>query len=171
MKTSLNSWALYLLFIVVQLILTNYLHLSQFVMLTILPAVIMCLPATFSTTLVMIIAFATGLSVDFFAEGVIGINTVALLPVAALRNTFVGLVVGGDFVERGSDFNFKKNGPAQVTMIVLMPLILFLFVYIAFDGAGMRPFWFNVARFAASLAVDLLLCLMVVKTLNPDDRR
>lgn len=171
MKVSLNSWALYILFVVVQIVMTNYLHLSQFVTLSILPAVIMCLPVTFSPWLVMIVAFATGISVDLLAEGVVGLNCVALLPVAALRDVFIGLVVGSDTVERGSDFNFKKNGPAKVIMVTLMPLVLFLLIYIAADGAGMRPFWFNTARFFASLVVDLILCLMVVKTLNPDDRR
>lgn len=171
MKTNVNSWALYLLFMAVQLVMTNYLHLSQFVTLTILPALIMCLPLSFSTWLALIFAFVTGISIDFFAEGVIGLNTVALLPVAAFRIPIISLVVGSDAIERGMDFNFKKNGPAKVTMLMLIPLVGFLIIYIACDGAGMRPLWFNCARFAASLAVDLFLCLMAVKALNPDDRR
>lgn len=171
MKTNVNSWALYLLFMAVQLVMTNYLHLSQFVTLSILPALIMCLPLSFAPWVAMLFAFATGLTVDFFAEGVIGLNTVALLPVAALRLPVISLMIGSDAIERGMDFNFKKNGPAKVTMVTFIPLFVFLFIYIAADGAGMRPFWFNCARFAASLAVDLFLCLMVVKTLNPDDRR
>jgi len=171
MKANVNSWALYLLFIVVELIMLNYLHLSQFVTMTILPALVLCLPMTMPLWLVMVVSFATGLSVDLLAEGVIGLNCVALLPVAALRNIIVGLVIGNDTVERGLDFNFKKNGTSKMITATLISLAIFLIIYIAADGAGMRPFWFNVCRFLASLAVDLVLCLMTVKALNPDDRR
>ena len=171
MKTNVNSWALFLLLIIVQLVMTNYLPLSQFVTLSLLPALIMCLPMTMPTFLLMVVAFATGMTVDFLAEGVVGLNTLALVPVAAMRNFVVGIVAGQDTVERGADFNFKKNGPVKVATIVAIPLAVFLLIFIAADGAGMRPFWFNLVRFTASLLVDLAIGMGVVKLLNPDDRR
>lgn len=171
MKTNVTSWALFFCLLVVQLMVTNYVHLSQFVVISILPALIMCLPMSLSSVWVMLIAFATGLSVDLLAEGVVGLNALALVPVAAARKLVVGAICGNDVVERGSDFNFKKNGVAKVSVIILLPLMLYLLIYIAADGAGMRPFWFNAGRFIASTLCDLVLCMLAVKALNPDDRR
>jgi len=171
MKSTVNSWSLFIVFVALQMVMTNWFHVSQFVTLTILPAAIMCLPLSISTLVAMLIAFATGLSVDLLAEGVVGLNALALVPVAAMRKPLVSLIIGGDAVERAIDFNFRKNGFTKVTIVILIPLIIFLLIYIIADGAGVRPFWFNLGRFIASLACDLVLCLLVTNTLNPEDRR
>jgi len=171
MKSNVNTWSLFFCLLVVQLVMTNYVHMSQFVILSIMPALIMCLPLSIPTLWVMVIAFATGLSVDLLAEGVVGLNALALVPVAAARNFIISIICGNEVVERASDFNFKKNGVAKVAMVILLPLAMFLMIYIMADGAGMRPFWFNLCRFLASLICDIVLCLLTVKALNPDDRR
>lgn len=171
MKISANSFLTYLVFVVLQLVMTNYFHLSQFVTLTILPALVLCLPLEIGTFWAMIIAFATGFSVDLLAEGVVGLNTFALVPVAFLRKTIISAVLGEDIVNRHGEFTFRKHGVMKTTAITAMGLILFLIFFIGADGAGMRPFWFNLVRFLASTICSLILCLGVVKTLNTDERR
>ena len=59
----------YVLMTVAQMILSNYCHFTPYVMLTILPAMILCLPTKVNTLEAMLIAFATGLAVDWLAEG------------------------------------------------------------------------------------------------------
>ena len=48
---------------------------------------------------------------------------------------------------------------------------IFLLIYIVADGAGTRPFWFNAARFGASLAAGYVLAMTVAKVLLPEDRK
>ncbi|MBQ1750806.1 MAG: hypothetical protein II130_07440 [Bacteroidales bacterium] len=161
----------YLLLVVVQILLCNYFHVTPYITLSILPIMILCLPLKISTVAAMIIAFVTGLSVDFLAEGLIGINALALVPVAYVRKSLIGFVFGEDLISRGEDFSIRKNGLGEVSMAILLVQSLFLIIYIAADGAGTRPFWFNAARFGASLAAGYLVALLLVDTLVPDSRK
>jgi len=161
----------YLLLVVVQILLCNYFHVTPYITLSILPIMILCLPLKVSTVAAMIIAFVTGLSVDFLAEGLIGINALALVPVAYVRKSLIGFVFGEDLISRGEDFSIRKNGLGEVSMAILLVQSLFLIIYIAADGAGTRPFWFNAARFGASLAAGYLVALLLVDTLVPDSRK
>lgn len=161
----------YLLLVVVQILLCNYFHVTPYITLSILPIMILCLPLKISTVAAMIIAFVTGLSVDFLAEGLIGINALALVPVAYVRKSLIGFVFGEDLISRGEDFSIRKNGLGEVSIAILLVQSLFLIIYIAADGAGTRPFWFNAARFGASLAAGYLVALLLVDTLVPDSRK
>ena len=161
----------YLLLVVVQILLCNYFHVTPYITLSILPIMILCLPLKISTVAAMIIAFVTGLSVDFLAEGLIGINALALVPVAYVRKSIIGFVFGEDLISRGEDFSIRKNGLGEVSMAILLVQSLFLLIYIIADGAGTRPFWFNAARFGASLAAGYLVALLLVDTLVPDSRK
>ena len=171
MKSNVNSWGLFICLLAVQLVISNYVNLSPFIALTILPAMIMCTPMSMPTIWVMVIAFLAGITTDLLSAGPIGLNAAALVPVAALRNFIVTHVCGNEVVERGSDFNFKKYGALKVSTVTLLPLALFLAIFIIADAAGTRPFWFNLCRFLCSVLCDLVLCLLTVRVLNPNDRR
>ena len=84
----------FILFVVAQMLLTNYFHVGAYVVLTILPVLILCLPTTVATVPAMCIAFASGLAVDFLAEGTLGLNALSLVPVAFIRKGLVGLIFG-----------------------------------------------------------------------------
>ena len=119
----------------------------------------------------LLIAFATGLSVDLIAEGALGINTVALLPVALLRRSICDFIFGEELVVRGEDFSIRKYGLPKVLFALFLVLSLFLVIYLWADGAATRPWLFNLIRFAVSLAAGMLLGVAVVDMLMPDDRR
>ena len=75
----------YIILLVVQIIICNYLHVTPYLYLTILPVMVLCLPLKVSTLAALFIAFGSGLAIDFIADGLPGLNTLALLPVALLR--------------------------------------------------------------------------------------
>jgi hypothetical protein len=171
MKTGQNFGILYCLLVICQVLLCNYFQFTPYITLTILPAMILCIPLTISTIGCLIITFVTALATDWLAEGIIGLNAVALLPVAILRKPIIGLFIGEDLITRQDSFSFRKNGAAKVNAAILTSLTLFMILYIIFDGAGTRPLWFNLARGAASLACSWIMSIIAVNTLTPDDRK
>ena len=171
MKTGQNFGILYCLLVICQVLLCNYFQFTPYITLTILPAMILCIPLTISTIGCLIITFVTALATDWLAEGIIGLNAVALLPVAILRKPIIGLFIGEDLITRQDSFSFRKNGAAKVNAAILTSLTLFMILYIIFDGAGTRPFWFNLARGAAPLACSWIMSIIAVNTLTPDDRK
>ena len=170
MKKS-GFWLVYLFLLVAQLLLSTYANFSPYVIVTLLPVMVICMPIRVITYASLVIAFATGLTVDFLSEGLLGLNALALVPVAFARNAIIRLIFGEELFAREEDFSIHRSGFGKVAMAVVLSVAIFLVVYIWADGAGTRPFAFNAIRFAASLVVSSGLSLLVVNLLAPDSRK
>ena len=171
MKTSQNFGLLYVLLAICQIILCNYTNLGPYIMLSLLPAMILCLPTSIGAIGSMLIAFATGLCTDWLSEGIIGLNAAALIPAAAIRKGIIKAFFGEDMADRNATFTVRKNGLTKVSFSLLTVYAVFLGTYIFLDGAGTRPLWFIFSRLGASLVCNWLLGLLTVSILNPDDRK
>lgn len=169
MKKS-GFWLIYIILLVAQLLLSTYANFTPYVMVTMLPVMVLCMSIRMGTVLAMVIAFATGLSVDLLSEGLLGLNALALVPVAFARNSIIRLIFGGELFAREEDFSIHRNGFWKVLVAIVLSTALFLAVYIWADGAGTRPLLFNAIRFGASLVASTLLSLLVVNLLAPDSR-
>ena len=169
MKKS-GFWLIYIILLVAQLLLSTYANFTPYVMVTMLPVMVLCMPIRMGTVLAMVIAFATGLSVDLLSEGLLGLNALALVPVAFARNSIIRLIFGGELFAREEDFSIHRNGFWKVLVAIVLSTALFLAVYIWADGASTRPLLFNAIRFGASLVASTLLSLLVVNLLAPDSR-
>ena len=170
MKTQ-NFGILYFLMVLGQMVLCNFADFGPYVTLTLLPAMVVCTPLTVSTPLCMLLAFATGLSVDWLSEGLVGINAAALIPVALMRKPLIRIFLGEDLITRSDNFSIKKNGAGKISLVLLVSILLFSGVYIFLDGAGTRPFWFNITRLSVSLVCNYILALIVTNILTVDDRK
>ncbi len=171
MRTNHNFGILYILMLVCQIALCNFSPLGPYIMLTLLPAMILCMPLGIGTIWCMVLAFFTGLSVDWISEGLLGINAAALVPVALARKTVIRLFFGEDLITRKDSFSFNKYGMGKVSAAQATVLALFLIIYITLDGAGTRSLWFSLSYFGASLLCNLPLALLTTHVLTPDDRR
>ena len=166
-----NFGLMFFLLVLGQMIICNFACLGPYVMLSMLPAMIVCVPLAVSTPLCMAIAFATGLSVDWLSEGIIGLNAASLVPVALMRKPLIRLFLGEDLITRNDGFSFRKNGIGKISLLLAVALLIFLTAYVILDGAGTMPLWFNLSRVAASLVCNYVLALIVTHTLTVDDRK
>lgn len=171
MRVTQNFVILYILMVIGQVIMCNYTYLGPYIMLSMLPAMILCLPTKFSTITCMFIAFASGFAVDWLSEGLIGINIASLVPVALARNGVIKIFLGEDLITRGDRFSFRKNGTLKISAAVIIMLTIYLGIYIFLDGAGSRPSLFNLTKFALSLPCSFIISLIVINVLTPDDRK
>lgn len=171
MKTSHNFPLMYVLLLICQVILCNYTNLGPYITLTLLPAMVLCIPTGISTTTCMIVAFASGFATDWLAEGLLGLNIAAILPAALVRKGVIRIFLGEDLIARKDSFSIRKNGLGKVTSALLTVTALFLAAYIFLDGAGTRPFWFCATKFGISLACNWALGILVINTLTTDDRK
>lgn len=170
MKTQ-NFGLIYFLLVLGQMILCNFAGFTPYVMLSMLPAMVICIPLTVSTPVCMLIAFATGLSVDWLSEGLIGINAAALIPVALMRKPLIRFFLGEDLIVRSDSFSIRKNGAGKISLVLAVAILIFMGIYIFLDGAGTRPAWFNLSRLGASLVCNYILALIVTNILTVDDRK
>ncbi|MBO5814809.1 MAG: hypothetical protein J6R30_01690 [Bacteroidales bacterium] len=171
MRMNQHFGILYVLLLICQIVLCNFSPLGPYIMLTVLPAMILCIPLKISTAACMLIAFGSGLAVDWLSEGIVGLNAASLIPVALARKPIARIFFGEDLLARKDSFSFNKYGAAKISAAILSVLTIFLAIYIFLDGAGTRPAWVNLAYFGASLVCNWILCLIVTNILTPDDRK
>ena len=161
----------YILMVVAQMLLTNYFHFTSLCMVTILPMMVLCIPTKVETVWAMVIAFATGLAVDFFAEGALGLNALSLVPVAFVRKGLINMIFGTEPFEHKENISARKYGFARVSFAVILVTTLFLTIYILADCAGTRPLWFMGSKLGISLLASYLVSALIVNLLSYDDRR
>lgn len=151
----------YILLIAAQVLLNNFLNFTQMFTFTLLPVLILCLPTGKSTTFGLFVAFAIGFAVNFLSDGMLGLCSMALLPVALLRRGIITLVFGQEVFSRNEQISVKRQGFWKMMIAIMMATALYLAIYIWADGAGTRPFWFNTAKFFISLAVCTLISMVI----------
>ena len=153
--------------IAIQIMLGGLLNLTQYLVISILPVMIICLPITFSTSRVLLVAFLTSLVVDFFTDGAMGLSAVALLPVAVTRNSLIRLVFGSELLSRREDISIHKQGTGKVLLAIFLATTLYCLVFVPVDCAGTRPLSFIAPRILLSVAVSTALSYYVAGVLAP----
>jgi len=161
-------WILFALMVIAQIIIYNYTPANPYVMIAILPVLVLLIPIKYSTHFALFIAFAIGLAADLLADGIIGLNVLALVPVAFCRKRIIALFFGDEMFARKKDISFARNGAGKISSAILTSQALFLAVYIWADLAGSRPFLFCILRFGASLLLSYPMGLLVTNCLTKE---
>ena len=166
-----NFFLYYLLLVIAQLMVCNFLHVTPLLTLSVLPVLVLCIPTRFGTLPTMFLAFLTGLLVDLFADCSIGLNVFALVPVALIKRNLCTFIFGEEMTVREEEFSIRKYGPAKVIFAIFVVQTVFLLIYIWADGGSSRTMAFNAMRFAVSLVSCILVSIPLVSLLKPDERK
>lgn len=129
-----------------QIILSSAVNLSNYLVLSVLPLMIMTLPKEFSAPAAMLSAFFAGFIADFFTDGTLGLTICALLPVALLRLYLLEF------------FDEEKLPDNKDSFLPLLAAnLVFMVVFVWVDAAGTRPFIFNFLRTLLSVPINTLI--------------
>ena len=161
-----SFWLVYALLLVAQLVLCNYANVTPYVCVTILPVMVLFLPIRIKPVAAMLIAFGTGLCVDFLSDGLLGVNAISLVPVAFLRDYVIEFVFGRELFTRGEDFSVRLHGFSKVFISTFIVTVVFLAIYIWVEAAGARSFQFNLLRFIYSLAASMVVSILCFQSLS-----
>lgn len=161
-------WIVFVVLAVVQIVLCNFLYLSRYAVLSILPVLILMLPLRYGNIVMMLIAFALGFVVDFFSTGTIGLTSAALLPVGLARNGVVAVLFGDELGPREGELSLNWFGIPKFALATLILCSLYFLVFVWIDASGTLSFWACVLRFALSTLLSTAVCLVVAKILRPE---
>lgn len=157
------------LLLVAQMLLWNFFNFSQLITVTILPAMILLTSTKRSTPFSLVAAFIYGFIVDFFTGGVLGLSSLALVPVALSKKIILQLTYGQELFARKEEISIRKYGWMKYFISCVIANAIFLTIYVWADGAGMRPFLFNCTRILLSLVLSTILSLTLAPILCRDD--
>ncbi len=151
----------FLLMLVAQALLNNYFGLARYVLISVLPVLILMLPHRMGTIAAMLVAFASGFAVDFFSTGMLGISSLALVPVALVRGLVLDLVFGEEYSSRDEELSLDRFGILKMALAILILCAVFFLVYVWADSAGTVGFWRAVLRWLLSVIVSTPVCVYV----------
>ena len=154
--------------IVAQVFLVNFFSLSRWVVISLLPAIILMLPLKMGHISSMLLAFLIGFVVDFFGNGMLGLTSIALVPVALSRFFVYGMVFGDEMSSRADVISISRLGVLRITLASLLMCGLYFLVYVWVDSAGTVPFWPAFLRFLLSVLVGTPVSVLVSKLLRPE---
>lgn len=164
-----NFLVKYIILLVAQILLSNYLSLTQFLWPVLLPAMILYLPIRIRTMTAMFIAFISGIAVDFFTTSMIGITSLALVPVALFRIPMIQLVFGIELRVRTEEISFHRQGIQKILLANALACGLFLTIYVFVESAGARALWIDTLKFLISLSAGLMLSTLASWILRGDE--
>lgn len=153
--------------LVAQVLLGNYFPLSRYVLISMLPAIILLLPLDTRPIVAMLLSFALGFAVDFFSTGMLGLSSLALVPVGLVREAVITMVFGDELSARSEELSLQRLGIPKMALASLMLCSVFFLVYIWADSAGTVAFWPCAIRFVLSVAVSTPVSLFVARLLRP----
>ena len=160
MKTG-RYFIIFAILTLAQALISNYFLLSQYVLISLLPLLIISIPSRYSTPVALGLAFVAGFIVDFVGGGTLGLTSCALLPLALLRITLLRLVSGEEILSDRDDSPVTHQTTAEQALTMVLGCLLFFTIYVWIDAAGTRPFWFNAVRAILSTVVSALLCVLL----------
>lgn len=164
MKNS-QFFLFYFFLMLAQVLICAFLDLSQYVVLSILPMLVMCIPIIFDTWAIVIIAFVTGFLVDFLSTGMLGETSIALMVVAFIRNPLLLALYGDEILTRRDGVPLSRQGGLKIFLTLLLFTAVYFLIFVWVDAAGTRPFWFNLVRWLSSTVASSLVALVTMDLL------
>lgn len=138
----------WVIIIALQCILDNYVDLGIYTRIVLLPILILTLPYRYLTISSMILAFLTGLSVDIFTTGVLGLNAGALAGVAFVRQKMLHTFIDERNIERHDSPDHKAMGTGRGLFYVLFSYFVFFTIHTILDNFGFTPILITLPKIA-----------------------
>lgn len=160
MNKPINLFFCILIFIL-QLIISDYLHLGSYISICLIPFLIFNIPLQMRPHFLLIAAFMIGLGLDILSDGVAGLNSAAAVAAAATKKFFYRIFINSDRQDATRVPIPQETGIAKYLKFATAVIVIYVAVYIALDCISFRPFLFVLAKFAASTAVSLALTLLL----------
>lgn len=150
-----------ILLFLLQLVISDYVHLGPWITLCLLPLLILQIPRSRSPHGVMLIAFGLGLGLDILSDGVPGLNAFAAVLAAAPRKFFYRLLVNADRQDKTEVPLLRETGLLKYLKYLGVLTAIYLAAYTLVDCISVRPLGYIAAKFLISWVASTALCLLL----------
>lgn len=147
--------------LVIQLLICNYVNISPFIYIYIIPIIILFLPYKFKSFVIMPIAFVIGLTIDVFGSGIPGMNAAALTAMAALRPFFLSLVINEKNVNKNDSPTPMEIGIWNYLIYTILSFFIFFAIYVLLDNMSFKPLLFNTLRVVIGTVINAILATVI----------
>ncbi len=152
-NNGLKFFLLGIIFIILQIILDEFVNNWYMVYISLCPLFILSLPISMPKGSYMLVSFLVGLSIDIFSGGLLGLNAAAAVAVAFVRMPILRLLFSYALLENLSVITINSVRTKSFIFVLFLINIIFFSVYILLDVLFTIPFYL----FAMWLLINLVL--------------
>jgi len=156
----------FVLVFLLQVIITDYLHLGSFIYLCLIPFLILNIPFSRRPQLVLVAAFGMGLTLDLVSDGVAGLNAASAVAAAASRHLLYRSLVNRDRQDKTEVPVPDVIGMAKYLKYAGAVTAVYMAVYVLFDCVSFRPLGFMLLKFFASTVLSTGLGMLLMLPLQ-----
>lgn len=164
MDNTLRYVASCILVFLLQVLVANHIDMGPYIFISLLPLILMHIPASISDALRMLIAFALGLLLDIMTDGVTGLHAGAATALGALCGPIYRNRINTDWRNDSGIPTIRSIGPGH-TLYAIVASLIYTSAYILLECVTFRPFWFILLRILISTAVSALLTVIIGRSL------
>lgn len=150
MSRILEYGLIFVVLILLQVFLFDNLNLSIYLYIMVYVGFILVLPMNINPTLLLLLCFATGVTMDFFT-GTYGLHTIASLATGFVRPLVLNITVGKDVVRDGGMPLPLSVGRGKWIKYAVLLIAVHCLVFFLFEAMTFRYLWFTLARAAGSI--------------------
>jgi rod shape-determining protein MreD len=154
--------------VIIQCLLDNFVDLSVYIRIVILPYIILILPYRYNTIPTMLLAFIIGLAVDVLTTGVLGLNAGALTSVAFIRQKLLHMILDERNMKRHDSPDYKVMGLGKSLFYIAFPSIVYFTIYILLDNYGFHPYHITIPKIIIGAVICTAIGLILFKNQKKD---
>ncbi len=163
MNRTLKYLTLGAIMMICQILLSEYVNIWALLYIAIFPQFIILLPPSMNRSMYMLVAFAFGMGIDLFTDGILGLNAAALVAMAYMRPAIL------KFTLPKGNFDNYENIPlipktveiAALTLITALHLTVFFAVYILIDSAASFTLGYTLLKLIVCIIANTLVSVLL----------
>lgn len=122
---------------------------------------LLMLPYNFSPAVLMLVAFATGFSVDLLSQNLFaGVHSFSCVLMVYVRNPWVSVITNRVTFRGSEDFEIDAQPLAWTATYLLFLIFVHNFVYYIMEDLSFAWFHYKLLKIAASTAYTFFLCFL-----------
>ena len=133
----INTWLKFLLvgviFIVMQIMLDEFVNNWYMIYLAIFPLLILILPITMSVSSYMLISFIIGMGIDILSGGLLGINAASGVVIAFIRKPILKMIFPPALLESINIITLDSVKTKSFILLTFITNLIFFTVYLSLD--------------------------------------
>jgi len=161
MKNSLSNIILFFSFLIIQVLMSNFINFGPLLIIVVYPLFILTMPTTTPTSSLMLWAFAMGLGVDYFTDSIMGLNAAAAVFLAFVQPLVFKLVCRKGELENQIRPGLTELGLRRFLSFIFIGLVIHHVAIILLENFSLAFSLHSLIRIVLSLFVNTVLILLI----------
>lgn len=153
----------FVVILVLQILCSEFINLWPMLYIAVIPLMVILLPPSVSTYLVMLCGFIIGLLTDALSDGVLGLNAACCTLVGACKNMITKPMLKYDIHSEEFDMESGVFRKGKLILLLFLCYLLFFVPYVLLDGAGASGALFLVIRIVVNIVANVAISYLLTR--------